>query len=234
MKRFLSLILALIVVLCCSGCGLSTFSSSENIQGSTFEPGAQLSVQGGGTVKFLKVHTARRLYPSLHFGSYLQCSSEEMSYIDIVFQLKNAKKALHSAELGGVSAIGNVSGIEYSDGICAVECNDNRDLLTNAQIEAGDTAVVHMAVEVPADTGDDEFEITVSVLSSTYSFLYEFGDKTDNMEYINPGQSISNQNFKAKLGSVYYSHELYQDAPAVCDSDDDYVYLISEFDVTNK
>ncbi len=229
-KSFLYIIsFALIINLC--GCGSLKVSKDE--YNSIFEPGAKLSVEGG-QAELVKVYTASRLYPAVHFGSYIQPGDEKMCYIDVVLRVKAGKSTLYSADFGSVTAIGNVSGETYADSICAVECDDNRNLRTNISIESGESALVHMAVEVPADTQDDEFEVKVDVLSATYSFLYEFGDSIDNMEKLNKGQSISGQVCKARLKDVYYSYELYDDAPSVCDSDDDYVYLIAELDVTNK
>ena len=231
MKKFLLYIalFALIASLC--GCG--SLTASKDVYDTTFEPGAQLAVDGG-QAEFVKVHTATRLYPTVHFGSYIEATSDDTCYIDVIFELKAGKKPLYSAELGSVSAIGNVSGVEYTDSICAIECDDNRNLHTNESVPAGESALVHMAVEVPVDTEDDEFEMKINILSSSYSFLYEFGDCIDNMQTIKKGQSISNQECKVKLNDAYYSYELYKDAPAICQSDDDYVYLIAELDVTNK
>ena len=231
MKKSLIYIIVLAVIVSLCGCG--SMKASKDAYDSMFEPGTKLSAEGG-QVELVKVHTASRLYPTVHFGSYIQTNDEDMCYIDVVLDVKAGKKALYSADFGGVTAIGNVSGETYTDSICAVECDDNRNLRTNTSIEAGDSALVHMAVEVPADTEDDEFEVKVDILSATYSFLYEFGDSIDNIEKLNKGQSISGQTCKAKIKDVYYSHELYEDAPAVCDSYDDYVYLIAELDVTNK
>ncbi len=231
LKKFLLYITLFALVASLCGCG--SLTASKDVYDTTFEPGAQLAVDGG-QAEFVKVHTATRLYPTVHFGSYIEATGDDTCYIDVVFELKAGKKALYSAELGSVSAIGNVTGIEYTDTVCAIECDDNRNLHTNQSVPAGESALVHMAVEVPADTEDDEFEMKIDILSSSYSFLYEFGDCIDNMQDIKKGQSISNQDCKAKLYDVYYSHELYKDAPEICQSDDDYVYLIAELDVTNK
>lgn len=231
MKNLLRYIIVLTLIFSLCGCG--SLKASKNAYDSIFEPGTRLSADSG-QVELVKVHTASRLYPTVHFGSYIQTGDENMCYIDVVMSVKAGKEPLYSSDFGQVTAIGNVSGETYADSICAVECDDNRNLRTNTSIDAGDTALVHMAVEVPADTDDDEFEVKVDILSATYSFLYEFGDTVDNMEKLNKGQSMSGDNCKVKLVDAYYSHELYDDAPSVCDSYDDYVYLIAELDVTNK
>lgn len=231
MKKLLKYFTISILILSLCGCG--SLRASKNAYDSVFEPGTKLSVDGG-QIELVKVHTASRLYPTVHFGSYIQTNDEDMCYIDVVMNVKAGKEALYSADFGTVTATGNVSGEIYADSICAVECDDNRNLRTNTAIDAGESALVHMAVEVPSDTEDDEFEVKVDILSATYSFLYEFGDIISHEDVLNKGQSISAQNCKVKLKDVYYSHELYSEAPSVCDSFDDYVYLIAELDVTNK
>ena len=227
-------VLYIITALLIAGlCGCGSLRTSKDAYDSMFEPGVKLDVEGG-QAELVKVHTASKLYPSVHFGSYIEPNDEEMCYIDVVVSVKTGKEALYSANFGSVTAVGGVGGETYTDSICAVECDDSRNLRTNTSIEAGESALVHMAVEVPMDTDDDEFEVKVDILSATYSFLYEFGDTIDNMPKLNKGQSISGQNSKVKVKDAYYSYELYDDAPDICDSYEDFIYLIAELDVTNK
>ena len=70
----------------CKPLRMRSMKASKDAYDSMFEPGTKLSAEGG-QVELVKVHTASRLYPTVHFGSYLQTNDDDLCYIDVVLDV---------------------------------------------------------------------------------------------------------------------------------------------------
>ncbi len=231
MKKFILLLAAFVMVFACS-CGSTTTSTDTHKNEIT--PGDKVSLRGVGTATFEKIYTTHAIMPTVKGGSYIKPESSDICYIDMVFRLANGKTAVNCSEIAKVSAVGVQSGESYTQYVCAAESDDNRNVAANVQIAENLQTTFHAALCIPTDPIDMDYTITLDLGKTEYVVNYTLNSYIDSSENIQIGQSFSSKAVKVLYNGSKYSDKLYDNAPDVSDCDEEYVYLTSEFEVTNK
>ncbi len=234
LKKFILIILALCTAFFACAC-TNTDKNFEikKVSGELLKVGDSFSVNGIGDFTLDKICTTQRLQPSLHFGTYLEPVGRGMQYIDAVFRFKSKKADISADSVGTLIAVGDMSGVEYTDSISAVETDDNRNLSASEKITANTTVTLHMAVEVPIESAE-KYKLKIRLRTATYEVDYTVPKLEESMERIYEGQSMSNTQLKVKLDKIGYSRKLYDNAPKTSDCAANEIYLVAEMTVSNK
>ncbi len=234
MKKIITVILALCTaVLACACTNTDKNFETKRVSGELLKAGDRFSVNGVGDFTLDKICTTQKMQPSLHFGTYLEPVGKGMQYIDAVFRFKSKKADLAADAVGTLSAVGAVSGVEYTDSVSAVETDDNKNLSATEKISTNETVTLHMAVEVPMEAAE-KYRLKIRLRTATYEAEYTPPDIDETMERIYEGQSMSNTELKVKLDRIGYSRKLYDNAPKTSDCAKDEIYLVAEMTVSNK
>lgn len=231
MKKTILLFAALVMIFTCSCNGTPT--STDTVK-NIITPGDKISLRGVGTATFEKICTTIAIMPTVKCGSYIKPESEDICYIDMVFRFTNGKTAVNCNEIAKVSAVGLQSNEKYTQYICAAEDENNRNVEANVQIAANANVTFHIALLIPTNPIDMDYAISLYLGKTEYVINYTLNDYIDSSKSIKVGQSFSDKNVKVVYNGSNYSDKLYDNSPDVSDCDEEYVYLTSEFEVTNK
>lgn len=221
------------VLFCCACTNTDKDFETKKVSAESLKVGDSFSVSTVGDFTLDKIYTTQKLQSSLHFGTYMQPVGEGMQYIDMVFRFKCKKADTAASAVGSVSAVGELSGVEYTDSITAVETDDNKSLSATEKIGTGSAVTLHMAVEVPADA-EETYKLKIRLRTATYEATYTPPKLDENMDRIYEGQSMSNTQLKVKLDKIGYSRKLYDGAPKNSECAKDKIYLVAEMTVSNK
>lgn len=234
LKKIIAMLLAVCTAFFACACTNSDKDfEAKKVAGEFLKVGDSFSVSGVGDFTLDKIYTTQKLQSSLHFGTYMQPVGEDMQYIDMVFRFKNKKADMAASAVGNISAVGELSGVEYTDYITAVETDDNKSLSTTEKPSTGSTVTLHMAVEVPIGA-EETYKLKIHLRTATYEASYTPPNLDESMERIYEGQSMSNTQLKVKLDKIGYSRKLYDGAPKNSDCAKDKIYLVAEMTVLNK
>ncbi len=234
LKKIISIILALCTAfLACACANTDKNFETKKVSGELLKVGDSFSVNGVGDFTLDKICTTQKLQPALHFGTYLEPVGKGMQYIDAVFRFKSRKADLAPDAIGTLSAVGEMSGVEYTDSISAVETDDNTNISATGKIGTNATVTLHMAVEVPTESAE-KYKLKIHLRTATYEADYTVPNLEESMERIYEGQSMSNTQLKVKLDKIGYSRKLYDNAPKNSDCAKDEIYLVAEMTVSNK
>lgn len=231
MKKLLLLFMAFIMIFLCA-CG-STATNTDTPENS-ITPGEKTAIRGIGTATFEKIYTTHKIMPTVKSGCYIKPQNTDTCYIDTVFRITTGKTTVNSDEIGSIYAKGVQSGEEYTQYLCAVESSDNRNVSANVQIGENQEATLHMALLIPADPVDMDYDVTITLGKTQYNIRYTLNEYMDCSEEIISGESFSGDIVNVLYKQSEYNFKLYDDAPDVSNSDVDYVYLTSAFEITNK
>ncbi len=229
-KIFLILMAFMLIFLCACGDTATSVEADKD----TITPGDKISIRGIGTATFEKIYTTHKIMPTVKSGSYIKPDNADTCYIDTVFRITTGKTAVNSDEIGKIYATGVQSGEEYSQYICAVESDDNRNVSANVPVLENSDITLHIALLIPRDPVDMDYSITVSFGKTEYSIEYALNSYKDSSQQAMFGQTFAGDNAKILYKDSQYSDKLYDDAPNVSDCNEEYVYLTSAFEVTNK
>ena len=248
MKKAISILLALLIVLSLCACGKTDDSSTAPADNEAVENendnqtadntvlalNQTYSIENFADLTLIKICTTDKLQaPS--GGIYYQPTEEGNSYIDLIFEFTNTSAtAINSNDIATLSGQGK-SGTVYSSFTVAVESGS--DISTYTSINPLEKVKLHCALSVPPSETDINVELKIK--ETKYTLSYALNTTISNAVEIKLNEKIEATDYAdLTLKSVEYTDDIlpsntsgvYSHYPI---DDANNTYLVAKFEVTN-
>lgn len=263
MKKPLSLLLAVALVLSLTACGGDTSSGSKDVgstqgvssgndntssnsntapdesadvKGTVLELETSYEVPDYTEFTLVSITTTDKVTSSMD-GSFYYPSDDGKIYVDVVFDLTNTgTEAIDIDDFMSLTAV-NSSGTSYPCGLYCIESDGMTDLDTWGEITPLASTRFHAAVAVP----DSETKLTLDfdIGGSPFTYEYETGQSIKKTIELHPGDVIENENYASM---EFLDYEFTEDLLPPNTSgyyrhyqvdDTNSIYLVLKFNVTN-
>ncbi|MDO5425892.1 MAG: hypothetical protein Q4F41_19500 [Eubacteriales bacterium] len=139
------------------------------------ELGKKLVAADYAEITLKEIAFGKRVYPPVTNGTYQNyiCHSEQMQYLDLVFQVKNlTKESILPGDFLSITV--NVDGREYPGEMNLCEIGNGTDLSADTPLYAMMEGKLHCVAAVPEDA--QSFIVTISINGQTETVVFEKGD----------------------------------------------------------